>query len=158
MIINNVGYNHCHDADFFINRPEGSGDYLLLLLKTDAVFILDNAETIIPKNSVFIYPKGMPQYYKCLPQQTFENNWIHFLFEPGEEQENIDSVKAYSVNEPANLSNGFYRNMKIHYPQNGKAHKNSAIFAQCFIGQAVHLRVFFHNCNIVLRLFQYKLH
>ena len=97
MIINNVGYNHCHDADFFINRPEGSGDYLLLLLKTDAVFILDNAETIIPKNSVFIYPKGMPQYYKCLPQQTFENNWIHFLFEPGEEQEFLKLNIPYST-------------------------------------------------------------
>ena len=32
MQINNIGYHHFHDADFKIERPNGSGDYLLLLL------------------------------------------------------------------------------------------------------------------------------
>lgn len=102
MIINNVGYNHYHDADFNINRPEGSGDFLLLLLKTDAVFIINNTEKIIPKNSIFIYPKNMPQYYKCITQQVFGNNWIHFIFEPDEEKEflklKIPYAKAITLN------------------------------------------------------------
>lgn len=33
MIINNVGYDHKHDADFIIERPNGHGDCLFLLLK-----------------------------------------------------------------------------------------------------------------------------
>ena len=35
MEIRNAGYNHCHDTDFIIDRPKGSGDNLLLLLKTE---------------------------------------------------------------------------------------------------------------------------
>lgn len=84
MIINNVGYNHCHDADFLIERPEGSGDELLLLLKTDAVFTIDGNDIRAYKNSVFYYPKDRPQFYRCLPQRTFDNDWIHFELTPEE--------------------------------------------------------------------------
>lgn len=86
MIINNIGYNHCHDADFIIDRPDGSGDNLLLLIKTDAIFNIDGVDIVIPKNSFFLYRKGTPQHYRCMPQSTFSNDWIHFLFEEGEEE------------------------------------------------------------------------
>ena len=58
MIIINIGYNHCHDSDFFIDRPNGSGDYLLLLLKTDSIFNLNGEDVHVPMNSFFIYKKG----------------------------------------------------------------------------------------------------
>lgn len=85
MKINNVGYNHRHDADFFIDRPDGSGDCLLLLLKTDAIFKLDNKEITVKKDSFFLYPQGMPQFYRCVPKHEFANDWIHFCFEQDEE-------------------------------------------------------------------------
>lgn len=87
MIINNVGFDHCHDADFYIDRPNGSGDYLLLLVRTPAVFEIDGIETITPAGSVFIYPKGRPQRYRCVPLNVFENDWVHFDFESPEEEE-----------------------------------------------------------------------
>ena len=88
MIINNVGFDHCHDADFFIDRPDGSGDYLLLLVRTPAVFEVDGKEILTPAGSVFIYPKGRPQRYRCVPLNVFENDWVHFDFDdPGEEEE-----------------------------------------------------------------------
>ncbi|MBQ1536752.1 MAG: helix-turn-helix transcriptional regulator [Ruminococcus sp.] len=87
MKINNVGYNHRHDADFLIERPDGSGDCLLLLLKTDAVFTLDRREITVRKDSFFLYPEGMPQFYRCVPKHEFANDWIHFSFEEGEEAE-----------------------------------------------------------------------
>lgn len=86
MIINNVGYNHEHDADFIIERPNGYGDNLLLLLKTASVFNINGEDVIVPENSLFIYRKGSPQYYRCLPQHTFSNDWIHFDFENNEEE------------------------------------------------------------------------
>lgn len=92
MIINNVGYGHRHDADFFIERENGSGDYLLLLLKTDAVFIVDGKEIKVPSDSVFIYPKGRPQYYKCEKGHVFENDWIHFDFSSAEEEREFLSM------------------------------------------------------------------
>lgn len=108
MIINNVGYNHKHDADFIIERPHGLGDCLLLLLKTDSIFTLGGEDRVVSKNSIFIYPKDMPQYYRAMPMSTFENDWIHFLFEDGEEDEflkkhipyaepiTLDSIEFYS--------------------------------------------------------------
>ncbi len=85
MLINNAGYNHNHDADFYIDRPAGSGDSLLLLLKTETIMTIDGEDKLVPKNSFFLYQKGTPQYYRCLPQQTFSNDWVHFLFEGDEE-------------------------------------------------------------------------
>ena len=87
MNIHNVGYNHIHDADFLIERPDGSGDCLLLLLKTDAVFTLGGKDVTVPNGSFFLYPKGMPQFYRCVPKHEFANDWVHFDFGDGEEPE-----------------------------------------------------------------------
>lgn len=87
MKIINVGYNHCHDSDFYIDRPEGSGDNLLILLKTDAVFNIDGKDIKIPENSFFMYKKGRPQRYRCVYQSVFVNDWVHFEFEGDEEKE-----------------------------------------------------------------------
>lgn len=85
MIIHNVGYGHRHDADFFIERPEGSGDWLLLLLKTPSVFTINGKDISVPENAFFLYPKDVPQYYRCAPQHTFANDWVHFLPDADEE-------------------------------------------------------------------------
>ena len=88
MIINNVGFDHCHDADFYIDRPNGSGDYLLLLVRTPAIFEVNGEEILTPVGTVFIYPKGRPQRYRCVPLNEFENDWVHFDFDDiGEEEE-----------------------------------------------------------------------
>ena len=87
MKIINVDYNHCHDSDFYIDRPEGSGDNLLILLKTDAVFNIDGKDIKIPENSFFMYKKGRPQRYRCVYQSVFANDWVHFEFEGDEEKE-----------------------------------------------------------------------
>lgn len=86
MKIINVGYDHRHDADFFIDRPEGSGDYLLLLLKTQAVFTIDGKDIIASEGTAFLYPKGKPQFYRCVKGCFFENDWIHFDFDSDEEK------------------------------------------------------------------------
>ena len=85
MILHNVGYDHQHDSDFLIDRPEGSGDNLLLILKSDAIFTLNGIDVFVPAKSFFLYPVGMPQNYRCVPQHTFANDWMHFLFENDEE-------------------------------------------------------------------------
>lgn len=93
MILHNVGYNHRHDADFIVSRPDGSGDMLLLILKTDAVFTLNGEDVLIPANTFFLYPEGMPQFYRAVPQHSFANDWIHFSFEMQE----ADWFRAKSV-------------------------------------------------------------
>lgn len=77
MKIVNAGYNYRHPADFCVNRPLGSGDYILLILKTDAIFIFNNEKHIAPPNSVVLFKKGTPQIYRALSKE-YANDWIHF--------------------------------------------------------------------------------
>lgn len=106
MIINNIGYDHCHDADFIISRPEGTGDNLLLLIKTDAIFTIDEKDILIPKNSFFIFKKDRPQFYRCVPQQCFSNDWIHFLFENDEEEKFLSLGLKYET--PIQTDNPYF--------------------------------------------------
>lgn len=78
MIIHNVGYHHQHDSDFKIERPTGTGDLLFLLVKTDAIFSLDGQDFLVPKNFVWIYPIGEPQYYRAVPKELFETTGFIF--------------------------------------------------------------------------------
>ena len=45
MRIKDIGYNYFHNADFRVERPNGSDDHLLVLLKTPSFFTLDGKET-----------------------------------------------------------------------------------------------------------------
>jgi len=90
MDINNIGYNHCHDADFIINRPTGSGDYLMLLLRTSAIFTINGEDLIAEPNSFILYRKGTPQYYKANGAQ-FSNDWFHFDI-PEEELNSLEML------------------------------------------------------------------
>lgn len=83
MRINNIGYNYSHDADFFISRPVGSGDWLLLLIKTGALFTFDGKETLTPPDSFILFREGTPQYYRS-SGSVFTNDWFHLSFEDGD--------------------------------------------------------------------------
>jgi AraC family transcriptional regulator, arabinose operon regulatory protein len=77
MKINKIGINYTHNHTFSIERPQGSGDYLFLLIKTPAVFQLGGQDIIADKNSVIIYSKGTPQRYYARGN-NFSNDFIHF--------------------------------------------------------------------------------
>ncbi len=82
MRIVKTGYNYCHSSGFCINRPHGSGDYLLLIIKTEAFIILNGEKKTVPPNCAIIFRKGTPQLYGAA-QEKYINDWIHF--EMGEE-------------------------------------------------------------------------
>lgn len=108
MKINNIGYNHKHDADFFVYRPNGSGDNLLLLLKTPAVFVLNGEELRTDKDSFILFREGTPQNYRS-NGGVFANDWFHFSFEKEEEKELINALEipydaVVSIGELGSLS------------------------------------------------------
>lgn len=73
----NAGYNYKHSTDFVINRPLGSGDYILLVLRTAAFFVLNGQKEITEPGTIVLLRKGTPQIYGA-HQQEFINDWIHF--------------------------------------------------------------------------------
>ena len=108
MKIVNAGYNHTHDSDFKIDRPDGSGDSLLILLRSDAIFNIDGRDVRVDENTLFVYPPGRPQRYRCVEQCTFSNDWVHFRFENDEEKEflalGLEYEKPVPVNDTGFLS------------------------------------------------------
>ena len=83
MKIINGGYDYRHTADFSITRPGGSGDYMLLLLRSPACFWLGEKEHTVGENTAILYRKGPPQRYAAIGDE-FVNDWVHFDLE-GEE-------------------------------------------------------------------------
>ncbi len=77
MKITNVGYNYRHPVGFSIHRPNGSGDCILLIIKTEAFVFLRGERISVPPNSVIVYKKGTPQIYGALDGE-YVNDWVHF--------------------------------------------------------------------------------
>lgn len=77
MYITKIGYNHCHYADYKIYRPHGSGDNMLMLLKTPAIFTFNGSEIITEPDSFILYSEDTPQFFRAYGSQ-FSNDWIHF--------------------------------------------------------------------------------
>lgn len=83
MQFHKSGYDHQHDRDFRIERPDGSGDYLLLLIRTPGLFRIHGVEYRTSPNTILLYKKGTPQfYYAC--EALYSDDWLHFHMEPSD--------------------------------------------------------------------------
>ncbi|MCM1060403.1 MAG: AraC family transcriptional regulator [Eubacterium sp.] len=83
MKINYIGYHYWHETDFWISRPHGSGDNLLLLLKTPAILNINGKDITVSENSFIIYKEGTPQFYRNAGG-VFCNDWVHFSLSESE--------------------------------------------------------------------------
>lgn len=77
MHIMHIGYNSIHDRSFNVNRKDGTEGYLIIVLKTPAVFELYGEKNIVSENSIVIYDKRTPHCYSAI-EDIFINDWIHF--------------------------------------------------------------------------------
>ena len=77
MEITNAGYDYRHKKDFKICRPNGSGDFMLLIIRSPAYFVLNNTKYYTKGNSVVIYKKGTSQIYGGCDDE-YVNDWVHF--------------------------------------------------------------------------------
>ena len=77
MKVNLVGHGYRHPSDFRIHRPQGSGDCLLLVVRSSAVFFLDEKPVHTPAGTVLILETDQPQIYGG-DGEEFVNDWVHF--------------------------------------------------------------------------------
>ncbi|MDE5859783.1 MAG: AraC family transcriptional regulator [Oscillospiraceae bacterium] len=68
--------NFRHSSDFEINRPNGTGDNLLLIFKTAASLDLNGKTVQVLPDSAVLYSKGTPQIYRAF-RDIYVNHWIH---------------------------------------------------------------------------------
>ena len=77
MQFHKSGYYHQHDKDFRIERPDGSGDYLLLLVRTAGWFRIHGTDYHTSPNTILLYKKGTPQLYRAC-EAIYSDDWLHF--------------------------------------------------------------------------------
>ncbi len=77
MKVTQSGYNYRHNAKFYRDRPDGIGDYVLLIIRSPARITLDNQTHYTKGNNVIVYRKGSPQYFAA-HNEEFVNDWVQF--------------------------------------------------------------------------------
>lgn len=98
LCLHSIGMDIHHHGDFCIRRPHGSGDWLLVIFKTEATVMLDSAElTVSPGNAVLFAP-GEPQFYGSI-SGAYINHFVHFA---GQE---IDDFSAFPYNKLLTIGN-----------------------------------------------------
>ena len=101
MQIDDIGYNHRHERGFVIDRPNGTGDWLLLVIKSPCVFRLNGKDQKFPANTVVIFSPDQPQFYRADCDEYFDD-WLHFW--PSDEETALIEQLGITKNAPFELS------------------------------------------------------
>ena len=98
--LNAIGLDIRHIGDFTIDRPGGSGDYLLVIFKTNASLVIKGEEQTVPPDSAIIYSKEKKQLYGTICG-NYVNHFLHF------DTDNTDDLYGIRTGEllmPDNIS------------------------------------------------------
>lgn len=77
MKLHALGIGTRHNSDFLINRPNGSGDSLIIIFKTPAMIKLNNNALTAPADSAVLFSPDYHQYYGAFDGE-YINHWVHF--------------------------------------------------------------------------------
>ncbi len=92
--IRNMGCDCVHNSDFVHYRPEGSNAYLMLFVKTKAVFFIDGEPRITEPGTFIIYDLHSAQHYTANGPE-YINDWMIFSF-----TDNIGSIPDIMFDTP----------------------------------------------------------
>lgn len=85
MKIGSIGYNYQHKEEFVMERPNGTGCRLMLLIKEPSIFVINGTEYKVKKNSFVMFsPSTSYKYYA--DGEVYTDDWIYFDLEPGNEE------------------------------------------------------------------------
>ena len=77
MKVNFCGYNYRHDDTFYVERPTGARDYMLLIIRSPGRILLNERSYYVERNAVILYNKGTPQYFGA-HNAEYINDWVSF--------------------------------------------------------------------------------
>lgn len=103
MDIGSIGFNYSHGSEFIMDRPEGPGCWLFLLIKTTAKFIINGIEHQAKENSCILISPKTPVKYMAL-DKTYKDDWFYFWKGDNMEEEYFKSL-GIPVNELVHLGN-----------------------------------------------------
>lgn len=71
------GYNSRHSKSFLMSRPNGLDCYIILIVKSQALFQIGEESFTVEPNTAFIIHPGIPYQYSAL-DGDYKNDWLHF--------------------------------------------------------------------------------
>lgn len=77
LTVNYCGHDSHHAAPCNIEHKNGSPDWLLLLVKTNAWFMVNSVYTPVSAGMAILYKPGMPVHYGC-DKAGYNDDWLHF--------------------------------------------------------------------------------
>ncbi|HPE95678.1 MAG TPA: AraC family transcriptional regulator [Bacillota bacterium] len=83
MKIRFVGIGIPQHGGFISDRPNGSGDYDLLFVRSPAFFVLGDDRILTPPDTLILYGPSDRQYYGAV-NDNYSDDFIHFVFEDDE--------------------------------------------------------------------------
>ncbi len=95
--IGSIGYNCSHPEGFYVDWRTGPGAYILLLVKTPAIFRLGGEEFDVKPGSVVVISPSTPTFYKPTGKE-YTDDW--FYFETDGDNEKILTDLGISVDRP----------------------------------------------------------
>ena len=129
MQLDAIGFNHRHERSFRIDRPEGSEDWLMLIVKSPACFIIDGKEIKTRANSFIVFTSDHPQHYFPECDEYFDD-WIHFV--PDSDDISLFEELNIPLNRPVPLSDIsdislFVKNMCYEYYSSNANRRQSVL-------------------------------
>lgn len=94
MHLDSIGINSESDSSFYVNRPNGSQNYLFLRIRSSAFFHLNGNTIKVEPNSIILFEKGYPQDYRAATDY-YSDDYVHFSVEN-------DLTYLHSLNIPFN--------------------------------------------------------
>lgn len=77
MKLGTIGYNYSHDSEFAMDRPNGPGCWLMLIVKTPAFFSVCGKNYNVRANSFIIISPDAPCLYRAA-EDIYTDDWIYF--------------------------------------------------------------------------------
>lgn len=73
----NGGYNARHPSTFFLSRPKGLANYVLLIIKTHGEFVINGRSFTAEPGSAVVIDRNTPYRYQN-PNGEYADDWLHF--------------------------------------------------------------------------------
>ena len=92
MTIGSIGYGHDHDSSFVMDRPDGPGAGLFLLIRSEALFDIDGRQFTAKENSFVVITPETPCRYRAL-KDIYMDDWFYF----SGNDEDIELLKSLGI-------------------------------------------------------------
>ena len=91
-----IGYNYTHEEDFKMDRPEGPGAWLFLLVKSNAIFYINGKRNLVKKNSYVLLQPKTPCLYQGA-NENYEDDWFFFNMTDEEKSELLEKGLVFDT-------------------------------------------------------------